>query len=159
MDPDRDPRFIATGRAALAAMTCGQIDLLTSTPPGCRTPGASLIVRHPGGVAGSFVTPSHGSSGLTPLDLWLGSGHPGGVPPRRQAHCLIGRRDDLSDGSAGAPRRGCLFHSPGVEARSADDPGLPAIHPIDPTPLGVEGIFRLSYPGVVGANAPPTPGL
>ena len=37
MDPDRDPRFIATGRAAIAAMTCGQIDLLTSTPPGCRT--------------------------------------------------------------------------------------------------------------------------
>ena len=29
-DPDRDPRFIATGRAATAAMTCGQI----STPCG-----------------------------------------------------------------------------------------------------------------------------
>ena len=31
MDPDRDPRFIATGRAATAAMTCGQFNVLTST--------------------------------------------------------------------------------------------------------------------------------
>ena len=35
MDPDRDPRFIATGRAATAAMTCGQINVRTSTP--CRS--------------------------------------------------------------------------------------------------------------------------
>ena len=76
--------------------------------------------------------------------------------------------------SARAPRQGCLLHSPGVEARSADDPGLPEILPIGPTPQGVapsghpllratpggvEGVFRSSYPGVVGANAPPTPGL
>ena len=67
MDPDRDPRFIATGRAALAAMTCGQIDLLTSTPLGCRTPGASLIVRHPGGVAGSITISDPRVVGATPL--------------------------------------------------------------------------------------------
>lgn len=39
MDPDRDPRFIATDRAAIAAMTCGQIDLLTPTPCGSHTRG------------------------------------------------------------------------------------------------------------------------
>ena len=33
-DPARDPRFIATGRAAIAAMTCGQIIVRTSTPCG-----------------------------------------------------------------------------------------------------------------------------
>ena len=33
-DPDRDPRLIATGRAAIAAMTCGQFNVLTSTPCG-----------------------------------------------------------------------------------------------------------------------------
>ena len=79
MDPDRDPRFIATGRAAIAAMTCGQIDLLTSTPLGRRTPGASLIVRHPGGVAGVLALPGPRVFGATPLDLWLWSGHPQGV--------------------------------------------------------------------------------
>ncbi|WP_297132853.1 hypothetical protein [uncultured Porphyromonas sp.] len=33
-DPARDPRFIATGRAATAAMTCGQIIVRTKTPCG-----------------------------------------------------------------------------------------------------------------------------
>ena len=33
-DPARDLRFIATGRAATAAMTCGQIIVRTSTPCG-----------------------------------------------------------------------------------------------------------------------------
>ncbi|WP_155802378.1 hypothetical protein [Porphyromonas bennonis] len=33
-DPARDPRFIATGRAATAAMTCGQIIVRTATPCG-----------------------------------------------------------------------------------------------------------------------------
>ena len=33
-DPARDLRFIATGRAATAAMTCGQIIARTSTPCG-----------------------------------------------------------------------------------------------------------------------------
>ena len=33
-DPARDPRFIATGRAATAAMTCGQILVRTATPCG-----------------------------------------------------------------------------------------------------------------------------
>ena len=33
-DPAWDPRFIATGRAATAAMTCGQIIVRTSTPCG-----------------------------------------------------------------------------------------------------------------------------
>ena len=67
MDPDRDPRFLATGRAATAAMTCGKIDLLTSTPLGRRTPGASLIVRHPGGVAGSITISDPRVVGATPL--------------------------------------------------------------------------------------------
>jgi len=67
MDPDRDPRFIATGRAAIAAMTCGQIDLLTSTPPGCRT---YQSVNQCDALAGSrdcLLCPVHGSSGLRPL--------------------------------------------------------------------------------------------
>ena len=33
-DPARDPRFIATGRAATAAMTCGHIIARTPTPCG-----------------------------------------------------------------------------------------------------------------------------
>ena len=33
-DPARDLRFIATGRAAIAAMTCGQIIVRASTPCG-----------------------------------------------------------------------------------------------------------------------------
>ena len=106
MDPDRDPRFIATGRAAIAAMTCGQIDLLTSTPLGRRTPGASLIVRHPGGVAGLLALTVPRVFGATPLDPRLWSGHPQGVLPRRLAHCLIGRGDALSDKSDGADERG-----------------------------------------------------
>ena len=36
-DPVRDPRFIATGQAAIAAKTCGKVDVLTTTPIGCRT--------------------------------------------------------------------------------------------------------------------------
>ncbi len=41
--------------------------------------------------------------------------------------------EDLLEGihpagrSSDAPRQGCLLHSPGVEARSADDPGFSAI--------------------------------
>ena len=34
------------------------------------------------------------------------AGHPQGVPPRRLAHCLIGRGDALSDKSDGADERG-----------------------------------------------------
>ena len=44
-DPARDPRFIATGRAATAAMTCGQINVLTSTP--CGSPGKRISARRP----------------------------------------------------------------------------------------------------------------
>ena len=33
-DPARDPRFIATGQAATAAMTCGQTIVRTATPCG-----------------------------------------------------------------------------------------------------------------------------
>ena len=66
MDPDRDPRFIATGRAAIAAMTCVQIDLLTSTPLGRRTPGASLIVRRPSGVGIACIARSTGLRGYAP---------------------------------------------------------------------------------------------
>ena len=54
MDPDRDPRFIATGRAAIAAMTCGQIDLLTSTPLGRRT---HQSVNQCDALAGSYIFP------------------------------------------------------------------------------------------------------
>ena len=77
MDPDRDPRFIATGRAAIAAMTCGQIDLLTSTPLGCRTPDSATPWRG----RDRLHCPVHGSSGLRPSTTWLWSGHPQGVPP------------------------------------------------------------------------------
>ena len=97
MDPDRDPRFLATGRAATAAMTCGQIDLLTSTPPGCRTYQSVNQCDTLAGSRDRLRYLIHGSSGLRPSDLWLGSWHPQGVPPRRLAHCLIGQGDALSD--------------------------------------------------------------
>ena len=46
--------------------------------------------------------------------------------------------------TGGAPRQGCLLHSPAVEARSADDPGLPAIRLIYTTPIGCRSLVRLS---------------
>ena len=39
---------------------------------------------------------------------------------------------------------GCLLHSPGVEARSAEDPGLPEIHLIYTTPIGCRSLGRSS---------------
>ena len=45
MDPARDPGFLATGRAAIAAKTCGQIDVLTTTP--CGSPGKGVAARRP----------------------------------------------------------------------------------------------------------------
>ena len=115
MDPDRDPRFLATGRAATAAMTCGQTDLLTSTPPGCRTYQSVNQCDTLAGSRDRLRYLIHGSSGLRPSDLWLGSWHPQGVPPRRLAHCLIGRGDalsDMSDKSDGAD---------GADERDGDD--------------------------------------
>ena len=75
MDPDRDPRFIATGRAAIAAMTCGQIDLLTSTPLGRRTyQGVWQSVRRPGGVAIACFARSTGLRGYAPRPRGYGAG-------------------------------------------------------------------------------------
>ena len=39
---------------------------------------------------------------------------------------------------------GCLLHSPGVEARSAEDPGLPEIRLIYTTPIGCRSLGRSS---------------
>jgi len=51
-----------------------------TTPPGCRTyQRVRQPVRHPCGVALSFVMPDPRVFGATPLDLWLRSGHPQGV--------------------------------------------------------------------------------
>ncbi|WP_210394767.1 hypothetical protein, partial [Porphyromonas sp. HMSC065F10] len=50
MDPVRDPGFLATGRAAIAAKTCGQINALTTTPCGSQGEGMAAL-RHPCGVA------------------------------------------------------------------------------------------------------------
>ena len=66
MDPDRDPRFIATGRAAIAAMTCGQIDLLTSTPLGCRTHQSVYQCDTLAGSRDCLLCPVHGSRGYAP---------------------------------------------------------------------------------------------
>ena len=75
----------------------------------------------------------------------------------------VGRRGVRRSGST---PEGCLFHSPGVEARSADDPGSPAIRfiymrplagrslqrsPLRPTPCGVEGRRGdVGFPGSSG---------
>ena len=36
---------------------------------------------------------------------------------------ILSDGSDKSDGSDRSTPEGCLFHSPGVEARSAEDPG------------------------------------
>ena len=79
-DPARDPRSIATGRAATAAMTCGKVSVLTSTPPGCRTSSPPPSATHKGSL--SFASADPRVIGATPLDPRLWSGHPGGVQPR-----------------------------------------------------------------------------
>ena len=73
MDPDRDPRFIATGRAAIAAMTCGQIDLLTSTPLGRRTHQSVYQCDALAGSRDCLLCPVHGSSGLRPSTRGYGA--------------------------------------------------------------------------------------
>ena len=51
-----------------------------TTPPGCRTyQGVRQPVRHPCGVAVTFVMPDPRVFGATPLDRWLWSEHPQGV--------------------------------------------------------------------------------
>ena len=51
-----------------------------TTPPGCRTyQGVRQPVRHPCGVAVSFVIPDPRVFGATPFDRWLRNGHPQGV--------------------------------------------------------------------------------
>ena len=76
MDPDRDPRFIATGRAATAAMTCGQINVRTSTPCGSQ----SLSLRCDATRMGARSEINSHTSVLATLwfDRCLGSGHPCG---------------------------------------------------------------------------------
>ncbi len=78
LDPVRDPRFIATGRAAIAAKTCGKVDVLTSTPPGCRTfPFPSATPRG----RGCMRRLIHGSSGLRPSTCGYEAGTPEGCTP------------------------------------------------------------------------------
>ena len=43
------------------------------------TKGAKQSVRHPSGVAGAFEMPDPRLFGATPLDRWMGNGHPKGV--------------------------------------------------------------------------------
>ena len=76
MDPDRDPRFIATGRAAIAAMTCGQINVRTSTPCGSQ----SLSLRCAATRMGARSEINSHTSVLATLwfDRCLGNGHPCG---------------------------------------------------------------------------------
>ena len=76
MDPDRDPRFIATGRAATAAMTCGQINVRTSTPCGSQ----SLSLRCDATRMGARSEINSHTSVLATLwfDRCLGSAHPCG---------------------------------------------------------------------------------
>ena len=76
MDPDRDPRFIATGRAATAAMTCGPIDVLTSTTCGSQ----SLSLRCAATRMGARSEINSHTSVLATLwfDRCLGRGHPCG---------------------------------------------------------------------------------
>ena len=76
-------------------------------------------------------------------------------------------------GDGDAPRQGCVFHSPGVEARSAEDPRLRMTSDIDATPIGCRSLsrslLRATPGGVEGLRAmisrglrgfaPPTPGL
>ena len=76
MDPDWDPRFIATGRAATAAKTCGPIDALTSTPCGSQ----SLSLRCAATRMGARSEINSHTSVLATLwfDRCLGSAHPCG---------------------------------------------------------------------------------
>ena len=103
-----------------------------------------------------------GSSGLRPSDARAMKNRPlPGSSPHRTARSPIGRGGRRS----GSTPEGCLFRSPGVEARSADDPGSPAIRliyatpcgsllqrsPLRPTPGGVEGgRGDVGYPGSSG---------
>ena len=49
-------------------------------------------------------------------------------------------RTSLTAQIGGAPRQGCLLRSPGVEARSAEDPGSPDIRLIYTTPTGCRSL-------------------
>ena len=93
-----------------------------------------------------------------------------GRVPDRTAQSPIGRGGRRS----GSTPEGCLFRSPGVEARSADDPGAPAIRliymrplagrsllrsPLRPTPSGVEERRGdVGYPGSSGLTPLRHPG-
>ena len=148
-----------------------------TTPPGCRTPRVGLIVRPLAGSRGFFPTdlPRGLRRGLRPSStLGLNTEH-----PCRGASLPDSDRDDPACRSrrGGAPEGSTAF-SPGVEARSADDPGFLEIRLIYTTPIGCRtslggrpdsatpwrGRRDFSppiYPGVfVGASAlSSTPGL
>ena len=132
-----------------------------TTPPGCRTGSLSIEVRRPSGVVGYFLPIHPGVFGATPLDIRAKRRAPltGCLAARSACLSLIDRLSDHADTLSGHPacrshrgkapdippvrsRRGAAPEgsppfSPGVEARSADDPGKWSIFIIDPTPPGV----------------------
>ena len=122
MDPDRDPRFIATGRAATAAMTCGKVSVLTSTPIGCRTSSPPPSATHKGSL--SFASADPRVIGATPLDPRLWSGHPGGVQPRPRSCGIGGRGRSVRAGVLCAVRPVRRYGAPGerAPARGATPP-------------------------------------
>ena len=102
MDPDRDPRFLATGRAATAAMTCGQIDLLTSTPPGCRTYQSVNQCDTLAGSRDRLRYLIHGSSGRAVLsDESDKSDESDGAMTCRTGCAVLSDESDGTDGSDG----------------------------------------------------------
>ena len=100
-DPVRDPRFLATGRAATAAMTCGEIDVLTSTPCGSQSLSLRCAATRMG--AGSGIN-SHTSVLATSwFDRCLGNGYPCGCSHAgsQMSHpCTAGRTWEVNAGSA-----------------------------------------------------------
>ena len=113
MDPARDPRFIATGRAATAAKTCGQIKALTATPPGCRT--SSPLLCDPKG-SRMYASADPRVFGASPLDPWLWSGHPQGVQPRSRSCGIDGRGRSVRAGVLSAVRPVRRYGAPGERA-------------------------------------------
>ncbi len=121
-DPARDPRSIATGRAATAAMTCGKVSVLTSTPIGCRTSSPPPSATHKGSL--SFASADPRVIGATPLDPRLWSGHPGGVQPRPRSCGIGGRGRSVRAGVLCAVRPVRRYGAPGerAPARGATPP-------------------------------------
>ena len=123
-DPGGDPRSIATGRAATAAKTCGKVNVLTSTPPGCRTSSPPPLRPTRGRCRLHGVI--HGSSGLRPSTRGYGAGTPEGCNLRPRSCGIDGRERSVRAGvlcavrpvrrygASGGTPEGCVFRSPVV---------------------------------------------